>query len=97
MWRDAVQLLAQFTIFCVIPLAAKTKEPLLQNWPRRASSDPAVIRQWDQQNPDANVGVLASVDGIWILDVDCPLWFLYKTSSRARQHDPESFVRARHK
>lgn len=54
----------------VIPLAAKGKHPLITRWPKKASMDPAQIRQWWKDYPDANIGVLPGRGGFVALDVD---------------------------
>lgn len=53
----------------VIPCRPGEKRPLILNWRLRASDDPAVIRQWWAQWPDANVALLTGY-GLDVLDVD---------------------------
>lgn len=45
------------------------KHPLLSDWPRRASADPAAIDAWWRRWPTANVGV-ALGNGHAVLDID---------------------------
>lgn len=53
----------------VIPCEPGGKRPLIRSWQIRASDDPAVIRQWWAQWPDANIALLTGY-GIDVLDVD---------------------------
>lgn len=47
------------------------KHPLISGWPQRATTDPAVIRQWWQRWPWANIGIATGeVSGFFVLDVD---------------------------
>jgi len=49
------------------------KKPLLQDWPNKASSDPAQIRTWWAEHPEASIGLACGPDsGVWVLDVDSP-------------------------
>ena len=57
----------------VIPLRGKS--PFLPNWNKLASLDPAVIKAWDAEYPNSNVGVVATED-YWLLDVDSMEWFM---------------------
>ncbi len=52
----------------VLPLDGKV--PLMDDWPRAASSDPAVIRAWWARWPCANVGVLCDGAFGFAVDVD---------------------------
>lgn len=51
------------------PLKENSKEPRLKNWPKKASSDPQVIKKWFRQYPDANVGGIPP-HNIFVLDID---------------------------
>ena len=42
----------------VFPCAPRDKNPLLKDWPRRASSDADVIRKWAQKYERCNWGVV---------------------------------------
>jgi len=53
----------------VIPLKPNTKEPLLIDWPHKASADPIQIGQWFEQYPDCNYGLLMG-EGFAVLDID---------------------------
>jgi hypothetical protein len=57
--EDAL-ILARFG-FPIIPLAPGTKHPPkgFDGWQQRATTDPATIRAWWREWPDANVGVFA--------------------------------------
>lgn len=48
---------------------AAGKHPLIADWPRRATNDPATLARWWQKWPLANLGV-ALGDGHVVLDVD---------------------------
>jgi putative DNA primase/helicase len=56
--------------WAIHPLRPGGKRPLLQNWPRRASTDPATIRRWWAQTPQANIGLCAGPSGLVIADLD---------------------------
>lgn len=66
---DAALALAErgFKVFPIAP--GKKAPPLLNDWPRMASVDRAVIRgMWDVCGADANIGV--HCDGLLVVDVD---------------------------
>ena len=47
------------------------KHPRIKQWPSNASADPVVIRNWWEQWPDANVGILTGkASGVLVVDVD---------------------------
>lgn len=46
------------------------KHPALHNWNTEASSDPAVVAKWYEQNPDYNIGVFCKPSGFFAIDVD---------------------------
>jgi hypothetical protein len=49
---------------------ASGKHPRIDRWQQQASTDPAVIRRWfEQQWPDANVGIVTG-EALLVLDVD---------------------------
>lgn len=55
----------------VHPLRARDKRPLLKRWPEKATTDPAIIRAWWNEWPNANIGVATGqVSGIFVLDID---------------------------
>jgi hypothetical protein len=55
--------------FKVFPIAINAKSPpLLQGWPQKATSDPALIESWWIGVPNANVGI--HCDGLLVIDVD---------------------------
>lgn len=54
----------------VLPLASRDKRPRIKDWKTAASTDPAQIRKWWKQWPDANIGVLPGHGGFVALDVD---------------------------
>jgi hypothetical protein len=43
--------------FRVIPLKERSKEPLIDDWPNRATWDEAQIREWWRRWPNANIGI----------------------------------------
>lgn len=51
------------------PLKSNSKEPLLNNWPQKASSDLETIKKWFKQNPDINIGGIPPRN-VFVLDVD---------------------------
>jgi len=55
----------------VLPVQPRGKRPILRDWPAAASTDPATIRAWWEQWPDANVGVVTGPrSGLAVLDID---------------------------
>lgn len=58
----------------VIRLRAKTKIAMDTDWPMLATTDPAILQQWNQETPDANCAAVAkaTLDGVWFLEVDAP-------------------------
>ena len=59
--------------FRVIPLKPGTKEPLIDDWPNKATWDEAQIREWWTKWPNANIGIATGRyrDGYFIvLDFD---------------------------
>ena len=56
----------------VIPIPARQKGTNLPNWPELASTDPAQIEKWNEENPQYNVGAVAKLGGFWMLDCDVP-------------------------
>jgi Bifunctional DNA primase/polymerase, N-terminal/Primase C terminal 1 (PriCT-1) len=47
------------------------KHPRVYRWPRLATTDPAVIRQWWSEHPEPNVGLAAGrASGFFALDID---------------------------
>jgi len=55
--------------FRIHPCHPRSKEPMWSGWPRRATSDPAEVEKWDVPQ-DSNYGVVATSDGICILESD---------------------------
>jgi hypothetical protein len=59
--------------FRVIPLKERSKEPLIADWPNKATTDEATIRGWWAKWPKANVGIATGRygDGYFcVLDFD---------------------------
>ncbi len=55
--------------FRVLPLKPNSKIAALDNWPERATSDPAKIREWWAENPDYNIGSCTG-GGLVVVDID---------------------------
>ncbi|AEP10384.1 bifunctional DNA primase/polymerase [Micavibrio aeruginosavorus] len=51
------------------PLKQGSKEPLLNKWPEKATSDASTIKKWFKQYPSANVGGIPPT-GTFVLDID---------------------------
>ncbi len=51
------------------PLKSNSKQPLLQNWPKKATSDAQTIKKWFKQYPDANLGGIPPRN-VFVLDAD---------------------------
>ena len=55
----------------VLACRARDKRPATANGLKDATTDPEIIRQWWQQNPQFNVAIATgSVSGLFVLDVD---------------------------
>lgn len=55
--------------FKVFPIRAGEKfPPLIKDWPKNATNDPAAIDTWWTQWPDANIGI--HCEGLLVIDVD---------------------------
>ena len=54
----------------VIPLKPGTKEPIFP-WKKNASADPETIREWWEEWPEANIGIVTG-EGLVVVDVDEP-------------------------
>lgn len=79
-WRDHAARLAQMGLH-VVPVAPRTKRPLLNDWQARATRDRDQIRQWASEHPDANVGVVLREH--LVVDVDDPQEFADWLDARA--------------
>jgi hypothetical protein len=67
--RDAALALARKGLR-VFPCRVREKKPLVNDWGKRATTDPNVIRGW-WHTSSYNIGVVTGQDsGVWILDVD---------------------------
>ncbi|GAA1053563.1 bifunctional DNA primase/polymerase [Dietzia natronolimnaea] len=56
-WRDHAARLALMGLH-VVPVAPRTKQPLITGWMDAATRDLDQIRRWASEHPDANVGVV---------------------------------------
>jgi hypothetical protein len=56
--------------WAVLPLAPGGKQPMLKEWPKRASRDPAQIARWWEAQPRANIGVACGPSGLVVIDLD---------------------------
>ncbi|MGO9862303.1 MAG: phage/plasmid primase, P4 family [Terriglobales bacterium] len=54
----------------VIPVQPNEKRCLLPEWQKKATTDIEVVRQWNQENPNFNVGCVGKPDGFAMLDCD---------------------------
>ncbi len=59
----------------VLPVHPRSKKPIMEGWPNRATTDPKYLRQCWAKNPEANVGILTGVTdipGVYlaVIDVD---------------------------
>jgi hypothetical protein len=59
----------------VMPVKPRSKEPVLNDWQNRATTDPVQIAEWNKQNPAYNCGAVGRTGGFWILDIDDPTLF----------------------
>lgn len=62
---------ARGTCSCLSGCPAPGKHPRIADWPKQASQDPSVIREWWANWPTANIGLLTGEgSGLVVLDVD---------------------------
>lgn len=52
----------------ILPIPARSKRPVLKDWPNQATDNPETILEWFDREPAGNYGILA--DGLLIVDVD---------------------------
>jgi hypothetical protein len=57
-----------------IRLRPRTKIAMDSDWPALATTDVAVLEQWNAKTPDANCGAVAQarIGGVWFLEQDTP-------------------------
>ena len=46
------------------------KHPRIKDWQNKCTTDESIIRQWWEQWPDANIGIVAGKSGLVVVDVD---------------------------
>ena len=69
--KDAAHFYATERGWLVFPTDAKTKRPLIKNWPQAATTNPDQIDEWWGDNPQAGIGVVCNKQsGVAVLDVD---------------------------
>jgi Bifunctional DNA primase/polymerase, N-terminal/AAA domain len=59
--------------FHVFPCVSGGKEPALEAWQEKATTDPAIITAWWQENPAYNIGLSIGASGMCAIDMDGPL------------------------
>ena len=52
----------------VLPIRPRGKEPILDDWTNRATSDPSEIMAWFDREPEGNYGILTT--GLVAVDID---------------------------
>src|SRR5437868_7805964 len=58
-------------LWCLLPVQAQGKKPLIKAWPQAATCAVERIEIWARQFPDCNWGVATGLrSGIFILDID---------------------------
>ncbi len=68
--RPAVDFALYFAAqgFRVLPIPPRQKGPTLKDWPNKATTDPAQITQWFNEQPEGNYGILTT--GLIAVDID---------------------------
>lgn len=56
--------------FAVFPLRRDTKEPLIKEWERQATTDPRRIAQWWGNHPHANIAIACGPSNLLVIDLD---------------------------
>ncbi|MGD0777492.1 MAG: bifunctional DNA primase/polymerase [Candidatus Solibacter sp.] len=65
----------------------KGKHPRIKDWPKAATTEESLIRQWWAAWPDANIGVATGLgSGVFVIDVDGPTG-LSTLEKWKREHD----------
>ena len=54
--------------FRVLPIPPRQKGPTLKDWPNKATTDPAQITEWFDEQPEGNYGILTN--GLIAVDID---------------------------
>ncbi len=54
--------------FNVFPILPNDKRPAVDDWPNRATQDPAAVGAWWKENPEYNIGI--HTDGLLVVDLD---------------------------
>lgn len=52
------------------PLVPGEKRPLLDDWPNKATNEPAMVEEWWTRWPEANIGVHVGKSGLLVVDKD---------------------------
>ncbi len=61
--------------YCLFPCRPREKKPLTKNGFLDATTDPATIKRWWTENPDANIAIACARSKIVVIDVDHPSEF----------------------
>ena len=57
--------------WCLFPVKASGKQPLVADWPTKASSDPALLESWATIHTQCNWGIATGLpSGVFVVDVD---------------------------
>jgi len=56
--------------FAVFPLRPGTKEPLVKDWERQATTDPQLITRWWNSTPNANIAIACGPSNLFVIDLD---------------------------
>jgi putative DNA primase/helicase len=56
----------------VIPIPPRQKGASLKGWQNLATTELEQIEKWNDENPQYNAGVVAKLNGFWMLDCDVP-------------------------
>jgi len=69
LWRAALELAAGG--FCVFPLVANSKKPLIAGWPSAATTDRETVSTWwAGLDVNCNVGIATGPSGLCVIDLD---------------------------
>ena len=56
--------------FAVFPLRPGTKEPLIKEWERQATTHPRRVAQWWSRYPNANIAIACGPSNLLVIDLD---------------------------
>jgi putative DNA primase/helicase len=70
-FHQSAALYAEHLRFAIVPIASGGKNPIISEWPQKATSDRQILDGWWEQWPNANVGFATGQKSqVVVLDID---------------------------